>query len=295
MAARRQTLVLVSVAVAIAGVGVPLRLLSSIDGDVRPAAAPTASFGEAPPTPQTTPQVFVPPTHNEGALTVMPVTFPDGSTAQLVYPPDLDLAGLGVRPYWAGCSRDFWFHHYDPIGTLYDPEGPLQTWTGADGSTVGLWHGTDEEPGVDGEPIDYLVFHFGAWTVLVYDYGGDAALTDEERAICAERLVGRETDWGWVVIDGPRSVGLGGGIPPELEIGDLAPDRGVALFAGECEDYDFEGVRQIDGVGVDLSKGFAAWCDPGGMMDIHVAFEPGSTFFEDVFQGLEIRNVRLAS
>ena len=54
---------------------------------------------------------FVPSTHVEGGSVVMPITFPDGTTAELVYPPELDLSGMRVQPYSSGYgpgfSRDF--------------------------------------------------------------------------------------------------------------------------------------------------------------------------------------------
>jgi hypothetical protein len=40
---------------------------------------------------------------------VLPVTFPDGSRAELLCPLELNLAGMGVRPYLSGCDRDFNF------------------------------------------------------------------------------------------------------------------------------------------------------------------------------------------
>src|SRR5687767_5790782 len=39
---------------------------------------------------------FVPSTTREGGRTVLPITFPDGTTAELTYPKSLDLARMGV-------------------------------------------------------------------------------------------------------------------------------------------------------------------------------------------------------
>lgn len=78
------------------------------------------------------PAAFVPPTYREDSV-VLPVTFPDGSAAELVYPSDLDLASMGVRPYIVGCGRDFnFFYRHDPKGTWYDGDRPLETYTGAE-------------------------------------------------------------------------------------------------------------------------------------------------------------------
>lgn len=58
----------------------------------------------------------------EGDQTVLPLVFPNGTQAELVYPAELDIAALGVRPYSSGhlrgesptamrgdvIGRDFW-------------------------------------------------------------------------------------------------------------------------------------------------------------------------------------------
>jgi hypothetical protein len=63
----------------------------------QPASQPTGST-EATPSLSEHQQPFVPATRLEGDLRVMPVTFPDGTTAEVVYPSGLQLAELGVRP-----------------------------------------------------------------------------------------------------------------------------------------------------------------------------------------------------
>lgn len=45
---------------------------------------------------------FVPAIQREGNRVVLPVTFPDGTSAELVYPPELEIAELGVFPYTSG-------------------------------------------------------------------------------------------------------------------------------------------------------------------------------------------------
>lgn len=233
---------------------------------------------------------FVPPTRTVDGKVLLPATFPDGSTAELSYPPSLDLAGLGVRPYVAGCGGDFGFFHYDPYGSVYEGD-PIQTWTGSDGQSVGLW------AGVQGTgPLNHLIWHFGEWTVEKYEYR-DAGSTPEQLATCAEGLRATVTDDGWIVLDGPSDIRLTRGFGPnggaELEFGGLQPRRFVLMWPGPC--HDIGGTTVINGVAVDLSKDFASWCDPGGQMRIHVYFEPGSSFFRDVFDGLTVQEVRLAS
>jgi hypothetical protein len=238
-------------------------------------------------------QAFIPPTLTEGDRVVLPVVFPDGTTAELVYPPQLDLAGLGVRPYWAGCGRDFGFHYYDPKGTLYRGE-PLQTWTRSDGQTVGVYEAVDREVGVDHEPLVYLIFHFDEWTVDVYDYGGNAAMSHEERKACALGLAASQTEDGWIVLSGRPEIHLGGD-EPTLEFGGHSDHEPFVLFfPGPCEPTP-DARRDIDGVMVELSEDFAAWCHPGAGMRIHVYFTGESTFVKQLVKNLEVRDVRLAA
>jgi hypothetical protein len=221
--------------------------------------------------------------------------FPDGSTAELVYPPDLDLASLGVRPYWAACQRDFGFYYFDPYGSLYEGE-PLASWSGSDGQTVSIWRSVDDEPGLDGEPIVRMIFHFGQWTVDVYDYGGSAALSDDDRAACATGLSGTVTEDGWIVMSATRDILLGGD-EPELQFGDGPFNRRVPFvlfFPGPCQAESNANDRVIEGVSVSVSDGFASWCHPGEMMRIHVYFSGEPIFVEELIRQLEVREVELA-
>jgi hypothetical protein len=268
---------------------------TSLGGHLATGTDPASPVASPAPSPEPF-RAFVPPTRAEGEVVVLPVVFPDGTTAALIYPPELDLAGLGVRPYWAGCGRDFGFHYYDPYETVYGG-GPLQTWTRSDGQTVSLWSSVDKEPGVDDEPLVYLIFHFGAWTVDVYDYGGKAAMSEDQREACANGLSGSVTEDGWIVLSGSREIDLGGA-EPELEFGGLGRDEPFVLFfAGPCEPEsdENEDVHTIGGVPVSLTKGFASWCHRGGMMRIHVYFSGEPTFVERLIRDLEVRDVRLAS
>lgn len=148
-----------------------------------------------------TPPPFVPRTYREGETVVMPVTFPDGSMAEVVYSRELDLASRGVRPYtWAlletsygSLGRDF---RIDP-GRLEDVwrGDPIRDYEGADGVSVPFMRD------VGGDGMDYLAFGFGSWTVSVYDYPvGGARMTEEERSIWARSLTGHETEDGFLLL-----------------------------------------------------------------------------------------------
>ena len=246
---------------------------------------------------------FVPPTHMEGDSVVMPVTFPDGTTAELIYRPELDLSSLRVQPYSSGYApgfaRDFLVLD-KPVGEViggYEEAELIADYHDGNGGTVGFWR----------LPPDglYLVFQFGSWTVLVYDYGDEAQMSDEDRALWATKFHGRVAETGFLVLDAEaplRLAAAGEHAGPELQFwprsGDFNPH--IQLFPGECAPYregeGFDDIEQVGGLAVSReSEDFAAWCVPHASMTVHVSQEPGDTFIDDVLRGLEIRNVDIAS
>jgi hypothetical protein len=234
---------------------------------------------------------FVPRTYPDGDSVVMPVTFPDGTTAELVYPPELDLSGLRVQPYSSGYgpgfARDFLV--YDkPIGDVigsYEGAELLAEYDDGHGGTVGFWR----------LPPDglYLAFQFGSWTVLVYDYGEEGAqMSDADRALWATKYHGRDAEDGFLILDAEPPLTLaraGEHAGPELELWSRSGDfSAVLLFPGKCTPY---GDEMFNGLTVDRDDEFAAWCIPHAPMTVHVYQEPRDSFIDDVLSGLEVRNV----
>jgi len=136
------------------------------------------------------PPPFVPRTYREGEKVVVPVTFPDGSTAEVVYTRELDLASRGIRPNtWALLDTSYGSVGRDFLilpGTLEQvwPGESIREYEGADGTVV---------PFLRADDMDYLAFGFEGWTVSVYDYpGGGARLTEEERSLWARSLTDYE-------------------------------------------------------------------------------------------------------
>jgi hypothetical protein len=246
---------------------------------------------------------FVPRTYREGDSVVMPVTFPDGTTAELAYPPELDLARLRVQPYSSGYgpgfARDFLV--YDkPIGDVigrYEGAELLAEYDDGNGGRVGFWR----------LPSDglYLAFPFGSWTVLVYDYAEEGAqMSDQDRALWATNFHGRDGEDGFLLLEADPPLRLaraGEHAGPELQFWSRADGfSGVLLFAGECTPYHegaggFDDIEMVNGLAVSRDDEFANWCVPKASMTVHVYQEPGDTFIDDVLGGLEIRNVDLAS
>jgi hypothetical protein len=228
----------------------------------------------------------------------MPVVFPDGTTAELRYPPELNLAGLGIRPRTSGVlgndaatGRDLLIVYGNANG-LTAGTAPVACYRGTDGGQVELWQSPDPEVRFQ------LLFRFGAWTVALWDGNAGRLLGHQRRATWARSLAGRVTGTGWLVLRGKRPLRLGaehdGDV--QLQIGDLSP-RAILLWPVQCQPRRRPESRMIGGHAVDLDVGrgwFADYCLPEAPMQIHVHDSDGA-FGHAVIQGLQVRNVRHAS
>jgi hypothetical protein len=246
------------------------------------------------------PPPFTPRTYFEGGRVVMPVRFPDGTTAEVTYSPGLDLAGMGARPYSSGGgrlpARDFSIFRgrLDQVLAALGPAQKLGWYGDGRGGTVGFWHLSPDAE------ANELAFEFGSWTVLVYDYTLGSAgppMAEEERALWARSLRGRETSDGFLVLKARpplRLASAGDHAGPELVFGNR--DRMVLLFPGRCKakPAGSEDVEVVNGLHVSRSPGFASWCVPEASMVVHVYQGKADTFIDQVLESLQIRNVRLA-
>jgi hypothetical protein len=249
---------------------------------------------------------LAPATYREGDRVVLPVTFPDGTRAELVYPPELDIAGLGVFPYGSGTlhgtsptpersdfvARDFWIRYgeLDDLLALRNGGAPpalVAQYEGADGKAVGLWdlHSDDT--------AHKLGFQFGGWAVLVYDYVAVGAMTDAERASWAASFSGRETREGFLVLASSsplRLARVGDHAGPQLTFAEAG--RALILYPnpGTCRPHD-DRARLVDGRLVSWNGGFANWCLSDSMR-IHA--EGDREFIGALIRELDVRNVTIA-
>jgi len=218
---------------------------------------------------------LVPATDREDDRIVLPVVFPDGTKAELVYPPTLDVVGLGVFPYSSGrlrgkspiegrgdiVGRDFWIRcgELDEVLATWNdgrPPALLARYEGADGKEVGFWDVTWNDN------AHYLGFQFGRWAVLVYDYVAAGAMTDTERASWAASFSGREADEGFLLLEGSGPLRLARArehAGPQLTFAAGEPTRDLTLFPGECRPHRDQS-RLVDGKLVQWNGGFADWC-----------------------------------
>lgn len=257
-------------------------------------------------------EAFVPDTRTDGARTVAPVAFPDGSTAQVAYPADLALAEQGVSPVWnvriapddpAGppirAHRTLEFHHGDLDAVLADlnggrPPEPVATY----GDDVRLWDMDD-----DLLDRDFLALQLGSWTVLVPDRIRDRGqvneLSDADREVYATHLAGLREVAGLPVLELQPPLEPAG--RAELVFGPTAqrlahsrthasPVEGplVVVTASGCVAGEQEPGRRDEPAGVSV----ASWCQA----DAQVSFAAwgDEAFVRHVRDGLQAREVRLA-
>ncbi len=187
-------------------------------------AADTTGATPAKPTP------FIPGEWVEGDVSHVPVTFPDGSSATLTYPAELDLASMGLQPDVSYVWRDDPPPRF-PILFLHGPEGveaafldgagPRATYP-AGGAEVTLWAAAGTEFTADRDIRWWLVYRTPAWSVLV------SLRDDSDAQIVASSLSIQETDTGLPVVhaSGPVELaeGFGESEGTTLTIADAIPE-----------------------------------------------------------------------
>jgi hypothetical protein len=193
---------------------------------------------------------FVPRTEQRGRRTLMPLTFPDGTSIVLSYPEWLRLAELGVQPDVSYLRRE------DP-----PPRFPLVFYYGDVSERAGP---------VVAEP--------GSWFIT-------APGRDREVELLRSTLRARETADGLVALDPlpplalAREFGEGGG--PQLALGDLDPDPQrvssldpmIVLRPSDC------GLP-----GPEISNSHGAKC----LGDVYVGVYGDRPFIEAVLAGLRL-------
>ncbi len=153
------------------------------------------------------PEPFIPQgAERDGDRIRLPVVFPDGSRATLVYPLALDLATLGVQPdlsyVWDGYFPIVFMH--DPnasIDAFVDPEGPVRFVNSSAGG-LEIWRAR----GNDVDRRFWIRFELPTWTVLV-------SVRDalEEAVTVASGLDIRETNAGFPIVEASGPITLAEG------------------------------------------------------------------------------------
>ncbi|MEW9555712.1 hypothetical protein [Nonomuraea sp. NPDC050783] len=137
----------------------------------------------------------------KGREQIIKVVFPDGQRATVRYPAELDLAGMGVRPF-----QGVWIDgQYRQVTAPYNGEieitrggKPIRSYA----PNVTLW---PQQAGSGGRG-QVLLFKFGKWALAMYEPG--EGLTFDQRVAVARRLRGKVTKGGYLVLSGGGPVRL---------------------------------------------------------------------------------------
>ena len=234
-------------------------------------------------------EFWAPAVKREGEHVVMPVTFPDGATAEVVYPAELALEKLNVYPdSYANlegssgtCGWPVHAARFDPRDNWARGDAPLDRYERKDGRIVELWRGQSWA-----RPHNILITRIGPWNVLVLCRS--MAMTPETE-LWAEHLSAHETKDGLLILeDSP---------PLDAHPGDTGA---TIRFSGQDVVVDLEispdDCRSGGATDLGAGDGVVEWCAEG---DVHVyanAFEARQNeFLERLTSGLEIRDYRRAS
>jgi hypothetical protein len=252
---------------------------------------------------------FYPQSHVEDGMTVMPLTFVDGSSAEVVAPPNLGVQDMSAVIYTSGglggVDRTIDFRYLDGSSFMHD--GPLQTYEAGDGSKVELWEPTPNMPPDIPAECPNLVFHFGDWFVGVRTCQDE--LSDAERQNWASLLEGRVTQEGFLVLSAKEPLELqetGGHEGPELILG-MERANWIGLEPGACDPAalpDEGDIRTMeDGTRVSFSRiggadskieynWYAEWCEDE-LMRVQVTYAY-KDFVESAAESFRLQDIVLA-
>jgi len=181
---------------------------------------------------------FVPPTSNSGGKTDIPITFSDGTTADVLHDSTVDLAGLGVSLIDSGTmgqfargGRQFQIDH-GGSSFVADPtqEKTAKGLSGANGLSVPVLPAPSDTPG------NYLDFVFKDWHVGVWEGTDNDQMSSSDDGNWAANMTGTETPSGFLVLTGKDPVKMtpfGAPDGPSLTFGDIF-STGVFLLPGTC-------------------------------------------------------------
>jgi hypothetical protein len=240
------------------------------------------------------PEPFVPPTERDGDHLRMPITFPDGTEATVVYPIPLDLATLGIQPDVSYIWRDDPPPRY-PIVFLHDrnasivdyvegtePVGSVNSY-----SDIEIWRMSDtwldQRAQLQG---GWLRIGLRSWTILV----ALAEVADADRV--AANLEVRETTAGFPVVAATGSLELAEGFG-EAEGAQLAFGDGNAHPSSVSQLEEFVELSP-DGCDryreAELSDGYGATCLGDGA--VFASIYGDRDFVASVIEGLRVADVR---
>lgn len=262
----------------------------------RAAAATTSCEGET--SRASGGKTFNAPTYREEGSLALPVVFPDGTTADILLPPEAGVESfLPTGRVWmnlvsgSDAGRSVSVSYGSLADSLKSGDAPLECYEGSHG-VVEVWaSGWKDLP-------HWIFFPLGSWAARVGDGNIGRFLDTEERTVWASNLSATQTEGGWPVIEPTDELNFGmpreAGQPPshevELEFWEDGGKRGILLWPVQCEPAAVDRISH-DGHG---GSWFANLCFPDAPMIVHVYGEDDENFVRSLAQDLQVRDVRLA-
>jgi hypothetical protein len=248
-----------------------------------------------PPGPGGEPTPFVPATETVGEEIRMPVAFPDGATATLVYADLRRLANLGIQPdasyLWSddpaprfpvvflhdpAASISEYVDGTSPIATIENRGGRIEIWKMAPRweTRRNLLQGT------------WLRYRLESWTVLA------ASRTASDAYGVADYLQLRQTDEGFPVVDvvGPIALaeGFGEAEGPQLAFGDAVAEPGAVSQLDAVIFLSPDGCTPA--MSSDFSGGYGSKCLGDGNVFASIYGDRG--FVTSVIESLRVEDFR---
>lgn len=225
---------------------------------------------------------FIPQVSRRGDNVVLPVVFPDGTAAELVYPHQLNIHRLGIQPAVSLSLRARGKHHgrflmitktdVDEIArtdeVLESYEGPL--------GTVRVYR-----PKSRREFLNPLLIHHrvGSWNIIVGDGNAGSFMGKRNRQLWAEKLDASVTRSGFIVLkpQPPLTLGRGPG-GPDLYFHSCF--RSIELRRERCKDLKNANLaknqraQMVRDVTVHRSENgrtiYANWCTPSRRVSVYL-------------------------
>ncbi len=239
------------------------------------------------------PNPFEPDVVIDEGVARIDVTFPDGSTATLSYPSELDLASRGIQPevsyFWredAPVRHPILFLHGQPgVERAYVAvEEPTATFPLPGGGEVSLWPAAETRSYRLKDIPWWLAYRTASWTAL-------AALRNEDDAkSLASSLVVYETETGMPFVSATGPVRLaeyaGEDEGPVLGIGDAQPDPSIV---SELDRLILLSPDPCSGdVEYDSPRTFASMCLGNGNVEVGIYGKPD--YIRAVLDGLRVES-----
>lgn len=268
------------------------------DADRRTASAPwfvlnNATFFPAEQSVDRTGAFYPEHYYNGHGFNVMPLVFPDGTRAHMMFPLEMELEDFQMVPYAfvrlgdSGCcalEARFVYGTDRPFLSYAEPSG--RTFPGWDGGSVELW-----EPK---QPRDsrLLVYRFGEWRLGV-SLHNDRDMPEEEMARFAGSLEGAVTPEGFLALrghDGLQVLSAPPPIGPGLNLWSVDERQGVLLSHHRCDEQPRFGFGGWTNTNLQRSNGQVSWCQDG-QIEIRVNYGKDEGFGQTAIDSLRFLDI----